>query len=239
MLRAEGRASDHGLPGGEGLRMAYVLNLDGYRDENGKFNYAEYRRVQEKANIRKLDRVFASRVGIAMVSGYLRCLLGQEIRFGLCHGTRRGMEQAWFMDCLGCEVLGTEISSTATQFPHTIQWDFHEVKPEWVEAVDFIYSNSWDHSFDPERCFRAWASCLRVGGVMVLEHSNQHSPDSVNKVDPFGIDLDALALMLNELGGAHFGVRDILALDDRGEGGSTHRVLARRFVVVEKRRSMR
>jgi hypothetical protein len=214
--------------------MQHVLNLSGYLDENGQFDYAKYRAIQEKANRRKIDRVFASRVGIALVSGYLRCHLGPEIRFGLCHGTRRGLEQAWFHDCLGCEVLGTEISSTADQFPNTIQWDFHEVKPEWLNAVDFIYSNSWDHSFAPERCFKAWTSCLRVGGLMFLEHSNQHDIASANQVDPFGIELGALSAMLDDLGQDNFKVRDVLSFKDRNEGGSTHKVHARHFVVVEK-----
>jgi hypothetical protein len=213
-----------------------LVDLTPYMDASGRFDYAEYRRVQEKANRRKIDRVFASRVGIALVSGYLRARLGGKINFGLCHGTRRGLEQAWFKDCLGCEVIGTEISNTATQFPDTIQWDFHEVKPEWVGAVDFIYSNSWDHSFDPERCFTAWTSCLRVGGLMILEHSNQHDPTSVNKVDPFGIERDALSVLLNQIGGDAFSVRDVVSFNDSDEGGSTHHVRSRSFIIVEKSR---
>ena len=26
---------------------------------------------------------------------------------------------------------------------------FPEVKPEWIGKADFIYSNSFDHSYDP------------------------------------------------------------------------------------------
>ena len=36
-------------------------------------------------------------------------------------------------------MIDTEISETAEQFPNTIQWDFHKVKPEWLSSVDFIY----------------------------------------------------------------------------------------------------
>ncbi|MBK6621188.1 MAG: hypothetical protein IPG32_10020 [Saprospirales bacterium] len=51
---------------------------------------------------------------------------------------------------MNCEVIGTEISDSASKFSHTIEWDFHEVKPEWIGRADFIYSNSFDHSYDPE-----------------------------------------------------------------------------------------
>lgn len=214
--------------------MDYVLKLDGYLDDDGKFSYEKYRQVQEKANKRKLDRVFVSRPSIALLAGYVRRHLGAGIKFGLCHGTRRGNEQAWFSHFLGCEVLGTEISSTATEFPNTIQWDFHEVKPEWLGAVDFIYSNSWDHSFDPDRCFKAWASCLRPGGLMMLEHSHQHTADTTNNVDPFGIEADALSAMLDQLDGAKIKVREILDCNDVSETGSKKTIHARRFVIAEK-----
>jgi hypothetical protein len=45
-----------------------------------------------------------------------------------------------------------------------------EVKPEWVGAVDFIYSNSFDHTYDPQKCLDAWVSCLTRCGVCVIEH---------------------------------------------------------------------
>ncbi len=219
----------------EGMdQMDYVLKLDGYLDENGKFDYEKYRGIQEKANKRKLDRVFVSRPSIALLAGYARRHLGANIQFGLCHGTRRGNEQAWFSNFLGCDVLGTEISSTAADFANTIQWDFHEVKPEWLGAVDFIYSNSWDHSFDPERCFKAWASCLRPSGLMMLEHSHQHTADATNVVDPFGIEADALCALLEQLDGAKLKVREILNCQDVSEAGSSKTIHARRFVIAEK-----
>ena len=72
------------------------------------------------------------------------------------------------------DVLGTEISETATQFPMTIQWDFHEVKPEWLSAFDIVFSNSWDHSYDPRLAFSRWLSCVAKGGALVLEWSKVH-----------------------------------------------------------------
>ena len=61
---------------------------------------------------------------------------------------------------MGCEFLGTGVSDLATQFPHTIQWDFHDVEPEWLDSADVIYSNSFDHSYAPQRCLDAWMPYL-------------------------------------------------------------------------------
>ena len=105
----------------------------------------------------------------------------------MCHGTRNGSEQISFKQALkktGHEVniLGTEISDTATQFPNTIQWDFHNVKEEWKGSVCFIYSNSLDHSYDPVLCLRSWMSCIKDGGKIYLQRGEDDLP-STNKKD--------------------------------------------------------
>ena len=71
-----------------------------------------------------------------------------------CHGTRQGFEQKWFSKNLECKVIGTEISDNANDYKNTIEWDFHNVKKEWIGSVDFIYSNALDHSYDPNKCLK-------------------------------------------------------------------------------------
>jgi len=142
----------------------------------------QYREFQERGNANKLSRVWVREDNIRMLSEYLLAHVS-NLRFGICHGTRRGNEQAWFRQYTGAKVIGTEIASTATQFPDTIQWDFHKVKPEWVGAVDFVYSNSLDHSHHPVECVAAWMSCLRPGGVCILEWSRGSL--RANRFDPF------------------------------------------------------
>jgi hypothetical protein len=173
------------------------MKLYRYLTDQGEFDYERYRRVQTKGNKRKIGFQWVDEASIQWISELILSRLGQP-KFGLCHGTRRGAEQAWFAKYLNCEVLGTEISETASQFPNTIQWDFHEVKPEWVDSVDFIYSNSWDHSYDPIKLFTAWMTCVRPGGICVLAHSPQH--EGADELDPFGISFDELALLLDTLG---------------------------------------
>ncbi len=120
-----------------------------YRQSDGTFDYEEYKRTQVKGNKRKIHIVAVSEKNVVFLSNYIRNNI-DTVNFGICHGTRRGKEQEWFRKNLGCEVIDTEISDTAEQFPHTIQWDFHKTKAEWIDSVDFIYSNSLDHSYDPE-----------------------------------------------------------------------------------------
>lgn len=157
-------------------------------------SYDEYKQIQIDGNIKKLDRVWASEANIKQLSDYLKQHL-PEIRFGICHGTRRGKEQEWFSKYTGAHVIGTEISPTATQFPHTIEWDFHNVKDEWIGATDFIYSNSFDHSYKPAECLDAWMSCLKPHGVCIIEWSNGHVDH--NQLDPFGGTWDDYLGLIN------------------------------------------
>jgi hypothetical protein len=74
----------------------------------------------------------------------------------------------------------------------TIQWDFHEVKPEWRGAFNLVFSNSWDHTYDPHKLFPAWLSCVAPNGALVLEWSTIHGETHVDAVDPFRASLEGL-----------------------------------------------
>lgn len=56
-----------------------------------------------------------------------------EAKTVLCHGTRNEKEQKLFLKKYpNAEIVGTEISHTAKDFPLTVQWDFHDIKDEWI-----------------------------------------------------------------------------------------------------------
>ena len=183
--------------------------LHAFTRPDGSFDYERYRARQEAGNKTKLGNCWVLPENIAFLADRLKERL-PDIRFGLCHGTRRGLEQLWLREHLGCEVIGTEISETATQFPHTIQWDFHEVKPEWIGKADFIYSNSFDHSYDPALCINRWMSCLRPGGLCILEHSSAHEPGHTSELDPFGAALTLMPYLILEWSKGRFCVTEIL-----------------------------
>ncbi len=200
-----------------------------YLKQDGSFDYEQYRRMQQDGNKRKLDWVAVKEENIKFLADYIRRHVPVP-QFGSCHGTRRGKEQEWFRKYLGCEVIGTEISETAAQFPHTIQWDFHEVKPEWRDAVDFIYSNSFDHTYDPEKCLNAWMSCLKPGGLCLLEHAWAQSQRAANMLDPFGADLPMMPYLVLQWGRGRYATREIIqAPAGKGESQGTHFLVLQRF----------
>lgn len=178
-----------------------------YLKADGSFNYEEYRKVQTEGNIRKIDKVWVLEKNISFLSDYIKKTIG-KVEFGICHGTRSGKEQEWFRKYLHCEVIGTEISDTAETFPNTIQWDFHETKPEWINSVDFIYSNAFDHSYDPEKCLNAWMSCLKKSGLCILEHTSGH--EQATRLDPFGAQLINMPYLILNWGKGKYSVREII-----------------------------
>ena len=167
-------------------------------------DYETYRQVQEHGNKAKLTAQFVQKSHIFFLAAHLNATLG-KVDFGLCHGVRRGREQGWFRRKLAgaANVIGTDISETATDFPHTLQWDFHQVNPEWSGKADFVYSNSWDHAYDPHKAIAAWVDALRPGGMVLLDHTHGHLPKSASALDPFGATEAGLARILKEaIGGA-------------------------------------
>ena len=107
----------------------------------------------------------------------------------ICHGTRNGSEQNYFNKVYGdIEIIGTEISETADQFNMTVQHDFHEQKEEWVEHFDILYSNSFDHSYDPWKCIKTWGNQLKPGGWAFLEMSSHPEINKSKSTDPLQIE---------------------------------------------------
>lgn len=154
-----------------------------YSDEEGNLDYQKYVDKQTELNKRKLHLNGPSPKLIEQLSWFVNMewyAIGHKPTMGLCHGTRNGSEQKNFSKHLNIPVIGTDISDTATQFDNTIQWDFHDIKDEWINNVDFIYSNSLDHSYDPIHCLRQWFKCLKVGGICILafEKSDGNIGDS-------------------------------------------------------------
>jgi SAM-dependent methyltransferase len=194
-------------------------------------DYDTYRAVQTAGNKAKLKRQFVKESHVVTLSRAIDAAIG-PVTFGLCHGTRRGLEQAWFSSHLAGNphVLGTEISDTATEFPNTVQWDFHDPNPDWLGRADFVYSNSWDHAFDPARAFAAWMESLRPGGWLLLDHNRNQSPESANALDPFGVTYERLVAMLES---QFHGTARLLPVIDTRKTNPDYKV---RCVVLQKNR---
>ncbi|WBU59191.1 hypothetical protein [Paracoccus albus] len=166
---------------------------------NGEFSYEKYKEIQTIGNKAKIENQWVGEKHIKILAKHLCDRHPGPIKYGVCHGTRRGKEQEWFGKHIGgdADVFGTEISDTATDFPRTVQWDFHDIKPEWLGHFDFIYSNSWDHTYDPKLLFTTWASCLNKNGWLLIDHGWNYEPGRVDLLDAFGISEDSLISLLN------------------------------------------
>ncbi|MBD3170987.1 hypothetical protein GF326_00805 [Candidatus Bathyarchaeota archaeon] len=189
-------------------------------------NFEEYKQVQEEGNIKKLHCVFANEKVIDEISKYIKWRI-PNASFGICHGTRRGVEQQLFIEKTSAKVIGTEISSTATQFPNTIQWDFHDIKKEWEGAVDFVYSNALDHSYDPGHALSQWIKCLNNDGLCFIEYTKYSKMSS--KLDPFGANLDEVKHLIEKIG-------DIVDTIEVKAKTNKKRKLLYTILVVKKRR---
>ena len=183
------------------------FELYAYKKLDGSFDYEEYRQIQMAGNNQKIESIWVLEDNISFLSDYIN-KNSSSVEFGICHGTRKGKEQEWFRKYLNTNVIGTEISDTAMKFPNTIQWDFHDIKKEWVNNVDFIYSNSFDHSYDQKKCLDIWMSCIKKEGVCIIEHSSSHM--RATKLDPFGADISIMPYLILNWGEGKYCVTEIL-----------------------------
>lgn len=152
--------------------------MDLYRYEN----YQEYVDAQVKANIKKINRVWVSPETIEQIHN-----IKPKANSIICHGTRNAKEQMYFKDFYPqANIIGTEISHTASQFPMTTQQDFHEQREEWINRFDILYSNAFDHSYDPYRAFKTWANQVTLNGIICVELMTGDD-NLVKKSDPLKI----------------------------------------------------
>lgn len=193
------------------------MNLHTYK------GYTDYRETQTKANHAKLKCSWVRPETIDLVCAAVLKACPVP-KFGLCHGTRRGVEQELFIERLNCQVIGTEISDTAEKFPHTIQWDFHIVKDEWLVACDFVYSNSLDHSYNPIGALQKWISCLNYTGILAIEWT-----DKIGKrvkrstaVDPFAGSTAEVCDLIAKAGGEVVKVKSLAYGKSKASSSKAH-----------------
>lgn len=146
--------------------------------------YEQYRDVQIFHNKRKLQNIWADDITLTEVLNDLKA--NGLNTSGICHGARNGFEVEWFRKELGGDVIGTDISDTATQFAHMHVWDFQQENPEWIGKFDFVYTNSLDQAMSPDRALKVWAQQLKPNGRIYIEHTMAHSPEGAGEMDPFG-----------------------------------------------------
>jgi hypothetical protein len=170
-------------------------------------NYKDYVKQQVKKNAKQLHITWATPEEMEELSIYIKRHL-PHASFGICHGAKHGWEARELQRRLDIKVIGTDIADTALRFDNMIKWDFHEVKPEWIGAVDFIYSNALDHSYDPTRALSQWLKCLKPTGLCFVEWSELHGEAHSTADDPFGASFEEY----QELILRNYSINDILEI---------------------------
>jgi hypothetical protein len=156
-------------------------------------SYHDYVQAQVKANERKLNNSWVQKEDIVKISKF-----SSNPKNILCHGTRKGLEQLYFLELYPtANVVGTEISPTATQFKYTVQHDFHDVNNDWINCFDILYSNSFDHTYDPEKCLSVWAQQLQINKIIAIDVSQR---ENVNMCDRLYIEKDEMTALCKSVG---------------------------------------
>lgn len=146
-------------------------------------SYDEYVAAQVEANMRKLKNIWVDKRTIEAISKR-----HSRVDRILCHGTRNAAEQKYFQEFFPlAEIIGTEISPTAVQFPMTVQWNFHETNPSWIGKMDIVYSNAIDHSYDPVLALTTWANQVTNTGRLYVEHAYAPEDNHARASDPLEI----------------------------------------------------
>ena len=198
-------------------------------------DYNEYKDIQVKGyNSKHKTHSWVDTYSVKELVNYIHSY-NPDAKFGLCHGTRNGKEQETFIDNFSrlqkqITVIGTEIAKHASKvYPNTIEWDFHEVKDEWLGNVDFIYSNSFDHTYDPEKCLDTWMSCLTKKGLCIIEWTKDDVGNS-RPMDPFAATLEEYKKLICE----KYEILDILENTPSKSNNKTFRGKRWFFIIKNK-----
>jgi hypothetical protein len=162
-------------------------------------SYEEYVKEQIKGNKANATGQWGKQDEIKYLSQYLLKNF-KNIKKGICHGTKQGNEQKWFSEFTGAHVIGTEISDVAEKYANTVRWDFNEVKPEWINDFDFVYSNAFDHTYDPVKCLKSWMSCVNKTGCCIIEWTFAHTEKYTSRIDPFGATHEEYSKLIVDCG---------------------------------------
>ena len=117
-----------------GYRISKINNTGELVKIHKYKNYDEYKKTQIYFNKLKIDKVWADRDTLKIISDFLKENIRLNNIKGLCHGSRNGFEQNFFNNNIpGAQVIGTDISETAKDFKDSIVHDFHDQnKKTWI-----------------------------------------------------------------------------------------------------------
>ena len=158
---------------------------------------------------------------------------GVQVVSGICHGARNGLECDELMRYLPlATIMGTDLfpntgkSRLIKREAEVIEWDFNEPRKEWERSFDLVYSNSLDHSPDPEETLKVWFRQLKPLGAMFVQWNR--SDETLGGGDCFAASLPEYLDLLNSVGQ----VQVLIYVNSEWEKGSRYRRHALEAVVI-------
>lgn len=141
-------------------------------------SYDEYV-LHQGSKVKFLDLADYDRVYGRALKGRLQQLslkLGAKV---LCLGARQGTEVKAFRD-LGCDAIGIDLMPGENN-PYVVKGDFHNLQFP-AESMDVMFTNSFDHVFDPKKMLAEIRRVLKRDGLLVVEamrgEIEAHQPDA-------------------------------------------------------------
>ena len=166
---------------------------------------------------------------IRLASEYLKShgLVESKETKGICHGARNGLESDEFKKHFPiANIIGTDLNPMQgkgayyTPITEIVKWDFSKENPVWIGNMDWVYSNSLDHSATPEETIKTWIHQLKPTGFLFLQWLLENG--GVKSGDCFSCSAHELIRMINRTGIAV--VTDIIYLQQSRR--NTHILIA-------------
>lgn len=171
------------------------MHLDTYDD------YQKYLDAQLKKVKRRGFGPFFCQETIDSICDWMNAR-GLSPKAGLCHGARCGREcDAFLKHFPAATVIGTDIkpksgrTANVKTISQVVHHDFMQINADWVHRHDFVYTNSFDHVYDPVAALNVWLDQLTDDGHLFV----QWQMGDV-KGDGFGAHLDEYMALFHQTG---------------------------------------
>jgi hypothetical protein len=181
------------------MKLYEYENYDEYVAAQKKGVY-HHPRVKNAINYEWIKRDEVSFLWYEIIEPYFKTQKRTAI-CGICHGAKLGKENMWLQEKTKIDFIGTDLICPTNDKMKLLNWDFHETKKEWKNKFDVMYTNSFDHSYDPEHCLRQWLSCLSEGGICIIEWSPGHGEMSQNEIDSLGASFQEYKTLIEKASG--------------------------------------